>query len=132
MNLSRTRTLFHASHRFCRSAPFAPVRLRVVQVVLGRQTYATHAELKAGPSAGSSKPTAQSLLNSALDLRQRAARREDSAGPFTLGITPPRLDEVKPEKKWSELSAGGKGTFQHHFVAWSERRGADGTARGYG
>ncbi|KAI0823076.1 TIM21-domain-containing protein, partial [Trametes gibbosa] len=29
-------------------------------------------------------------------------------GPFQLGITPPRPDEVVPEKKWSELSAGGK------------------------
>ena len=75
----------------------------------GCQSYATHADLKAGAGASGSKPTAQSLLSHALDQRQRAARREDSAGPFTLGITPPRPDEVKPEKKWSELSVGGKG-----------------------
>lgn len=75
----------------------------------GFQTYATHANVNPASSAGGSKPTAASLLSSALDQKQRAARREDSAGPFTLGIVPPRSDEVKPEKKWSELSVGGKG-----------------------
>ncbi|PIL29633.1 hypothetical protein GSI_08270 [Ganoderma sinense ZZ0214-1] len=72
------------------------------------QTYATHANVNPASSVGGSKPTAASLLSSALDQKQRAARREDSAGPFTLGIVPPRPDEVKPEKKWSELSVGGK------------------------
>ncbi|EPQ61441.1 hypothetical protein GLOTRDRAFT_124721 [Gloeophyllum trabeum ATCC 11539] len=49
-----------------------------------------------------------SLLSQALDQRQRAARREDSVGPFQLGIVPPTPDEVDNVKKWSELSAGGK------------------------
>ena len=84
--------------------------MRIV-VLPGLQTYATHANVNtpSNGAGGASKPSAASLLSSALDQKQRAARREDSAGPFTLGITPPRPDEVKPEKKWSELSAGGKG-----------------------
>ncbi|KAI0735452.1 TIM21-domain-containing protein [Earliella scabrosa] len=112
MNLSRTRNLFHHARRLCRSTPPTySISPRISVVVLPRpgcQSYATHADLKAGAGASGSKPTAQSLLSHALDQRQRAARREDSAGPFTLGITPPRPDEVKPEKKWSELSVGGK------------------------
>ena len=74
------------------------------------RSYATHAQnvnVNPGTSSGS-RPTAASLLSNTLDQKQRAARREDSAGPFQLGITPPRGDEA-PEKKWSELSVGGKG-----------------------
>ncbi|KAI0724279.1 TIM21-domain-containing protein [Cerioporus squamosus] len=110
MNLPQTRTIFHHGHRLCRStvtpSKFPTALAGRLRVVI--QTYATHAGLKTDSSAGGSKPTAASLLSSALDQKQRAARREDSAGPFTLGITPPRPDEVKPEKKWSELSVGGK------------------------
>ncbi|KAI0757272.1 TIM21-domain-containing protein [Daedaleopsis nitida] len=106
MNLSRTRSIFHHARRLCRS-PSTPHLL-----VLPRgERYATDAaHLKPGmhPGASGSKPTAASLLSNALDSTQRGARREDSAGPFTLGITPPRPDEYKPEKKWSELSVGGK------------------------
>ncbi|TFK89761.1 hypothetical protein K466DRAFT_486161 [Polyporus arcularius HHB13444] len=109
MNLPRTRSIFHHARRLCRSTaapsrfPTTTCRLRVVI-----QTYATQADLKTSSTASGSKPTAASLLSSALDQRQRAAGREDTAGPFSLGITPPRPDEVKPEKKWSELSVGGK------------------------
>ena len=102
--------LHHAARRLCRSS-VTPSRLPTtsrLRVIV--QTYATQAELRTNATASGSKPTAASLLSSALDQKQRAARREDSAGPFTLGITPPRPDEVKPEKKWSELSVGGKGT----------------------
>ncbi|RPD63224.1 hypothetical protein L227DRAFT_592146 [Lentinus tigrinus ALCF2SS1-6] len=108
MNLPRTRSILHHTRRLCRStvtSSHLPIagKLRIVV-----QTYATHAPLRTSETASGSKPTAASLLSSALDQKQRAARREDSAGPFTLGITPPRPDEVKPEKKWSELSVGGK------------------------
>ncbi|KAH9853057.1 TIM21-domain-containing protein [Lenzites betulinus] len=105
MNLPRTRSVLHRALRLC--TPCArPTRIIVLQ-----RTLATHAQnVNVNPqgSASGSKPTAASLLSNALDQRQRSARREDSAGPFQLGITPPRPGEVAPEKKWSELSAGGK------------------------
>ncbi|KAJ8596460.1 hypothetical protein M405DRAFT_726013 [Rhizopogon salebrosus TDB-379] len=51
-----------------------------------------------------------SLLSSALDQKQRASRlnREDSVGPFTLGISEASLKHGKKVKQWSELSTGGK------------------------
>ncbi|KAI0768555.1 TIM21-domain-containing protein [Trametes elegans] len=102
MNLPRTQSLIHRALRLCASAP-QPAR-----IILVPRTYATHAQnVNVNPAPGS-RPSSASLLSSALDQRQRAARREDSAGPFQLGITPQRADEVPPEKKWSELSVGGK------------------------
>ena len=115
--------LHHAARRLCRSS-VTPSRLPTtsrLRVIV--QTYATQAELRTNATASGSKPTAASLLSSALDQKQRAARREDSAGPFTLGITPPRPDEVKPEKKWSELSVGEKGT--SHQLNVTETRSND-------
>ncbi|KAG1885609.1 TIM21-domain-containing protein [Suillus subluteus] len=52
---------------------------------------------------------ASSLLSSALDQKQRGTRlnREDSVGPFTLGISQGSL-KGKKVKQWSELSTGGK------------------------
>jgi import inner membrane translocase subunit TIM21 len=57
---------------------------------------------------------ASSLLSSALDQKQRGSRqnREDSVGPFTLGISQGSL-KGKKVKQWSELSTGGKGA--HEF-----------------
>ncbi|KAI0670171.1 TIM21-domain-containing protein [Trametes maxima] len=103
MNLPRTSAL-HRALRVCASTA-RPARIIVIP-----RAYATHAQnVHVNPGAASgSKPTAASLLSGALDQRQRAARREDSAGPFQLGITPPRPEDVRPEKKWSELSVGGK------------------------
>lgn len=47
------------------------------------------------------------LLNSALDRKQRSAdfQREESVGPFQLGISPQHGKRVK---RWSELSTTGK------------------------
>ena len=106
----RSRTVLHHVRRLC--GPAAPGSVPSLRIVVSLRSYATHANINTSTSsaAGSSRPTAQSLLANALDQRQRAARREDSAGPFSLGITPPRPGEVKPEKKWSELSAAGKGS----------------------
>lgn len=76
-----------------------------------RRTFVTHQD------AASS-----SLLSSALDQKQRGARlnREDSVGPFTLGISERSLKHDKKVKQWSQLSTGGKGahTF-HHFIVTS-------------
>ena len=116
MNLRPRTTILHHTRRLCRPAAPTAFSARIRILVLpgaGAQTFATHANVNTSPSAGagssSNRPTSASLLSNALDRTQRGARREDSAGPFTLGITPPRPDEVKPEKKWSELSAAGKG-----------------------
>ncbi|KAG1755006.1 TIM21-domain-containing protein [Suillus paluster] len=64
-----------------------------------RRTFVTHQD------AASS-----SLLSSALDQKQRASRlnREDSVGPFTLGLSQASLKQGKKVKQWSELSTGGK------------------------
>ncbi|KAH9922005.1 TIM21-domain-containing protein [Epithele typhae] len=99
-----TWSVIHQARRACSVNPSS----RVCTVILGThtRTYATHANLN--PGASSNKPTASSLLANALDQTQRSSRREDSAGPFSLGITPPRPGELKPEKKWSELNAAGK------------------------
>ncbi|KAI8995382.1 TIM21-domain-containing protein [Trametes punicea] len=100
MNIQRTRSVLHRALRLCASSSH-PIRVIIVP-----RLYATHAQnIDINPG---SKPTAASLLSSALDQRQRAARREDSVGPFQLGLTPPRPDEVTPDKPWSELSVGGK------------------------
>ena len=49
-----------------------------------------------------------SLLTQALDQKQRGARRNDSVGPFQLGLSQPSFNEGAA-KKWSELSPKGKG-----------------------
>lgn len=71
-----------------------------------RRTFVTHQD------AASS-----SLLSSALDQKQRATRlnREDSVGPFTLGISEASLKHGKKVKQWSELSTGGKGAHPSHY-----------------
>ncbi|KAI6031976.1 hypothetical protein PISMIDRAFT_94867 [Pisolithus microcarpus 441] len=48
-----------------------------------------------------------SLLSSALDRKQRSAdfQREESVGPFQIGVPPKHGDKVK---RWSELSTVGK------------------------
>jgi len=56
----------------------------------------------AQPSVGTS-----SLLSQALDQKQRGARRNDSVGPFQLGLSQPSFNEGTA-KKWSELSPKGK------------------------
>ena len=52
--------------------------------------------------------TPSSLLTSALDQKQRASGREDSVGPFQLGISQAALRRGEKAKKWSELTVGGK------------------------
>ncbi|TFY77433.1 hypothetical protein EWM64_g6578 [Hericium alpestre] len=59
-------------------------------------------KLRADPAAPSK------LLSQALDQKQRAARREDSVGPFQLGLSPQSFNGDVKVKKWSELSTGGK------------------------
>ncbi|KAH0838527.1 TIM21-domain-containing protein [Lanmaoa asiatica] len=58
----------------------------------------------------SGQSTPASLLTSALDQKQRISHssREDSVGPFQLGISRAALRRGEKAKKWSELSVGGK------------------------
>ncbi|KAH7883842.1 TIM21-domain-containing protein [Phlebopus sp. FC_14] len=75
--------------------------LRQSKVVAPRLSrgYATHRD--AAPS---------SLLTSALEQKQRTSslNREDSIGPFQLGISQASLQRAEQVKKWSELTTGGK------------------------
>jgi len=58
----------------------------------------------------SGQGTPSSLLSSALDQKQRTSHssREDSVGPFQLGISQAALKRGEKAKRWSELSVGGK------------------------
>jgi len=66
--------------------------------------YATHRDTPTYAQPGSSK---SSLLSQALDQKQRGARREDTVGPFQLGLSQPSFNKGTA-KKWSELSPKGK------------------------
>jgi hypothetical protein len=67
--------------------------------------YATHRDT---PTYAQPGVTSSSLLSQALDQKQRGVRREDSVGPFQLGLSPSSSDKGTT-KKWSELSPRGKG-----------------------
>jgi hypothetical protein len=80
-------------------------RRTLVVVKFSSRRYATHrdAQIYQQPGVGSS-----SLLSQALDQKERGPRREDSVGPFQLGLSRPSFDNGTA-KKWSELSPKGKG-----------------------
>jgi import inner membrane translocase subunit TIM21 len=85
----------------------ARVNSRLVLSLQSTRGYAKH------KSKLQTNPTASSLLSRALDQKQRGARSgtADTAGPFTLGIgAQGSLGHAEKVKKWSELSASGKGT----------------------
>lgn len=63
------------------------------------RSYATH------------RRNASELLSQTLDVK-RGTRREDTVGPFILGV-PPSQQSSGNAKKWSELSSGGKGVCPH-------------------
>jgi hypothetical protein len=77
----------------------------LIAVKFSSRHYATHRDtpIYQQPSVGSS-----SLLSQALDQKERGFRREDSVGPFQLGLSQPSFDKGTT-KKWSELSPKGKG-----------------------
>ena len=74
--------------------------------------YATHRE---GTTHAHPRVNSSSLLSQALNQKQRTLRREDSVGPFQLGLSQPSYDEVS-SKKWSELSPKGKGQSSKHLI----------------
>ncbi|CAL1696398.1 unnamed protein product [Somion occarium] len=71
-----------------------------IQLLLPFRTYATHRDA----ATASTTP----LLSQALDQRQRSARRQDSVGPFQLGLIPPTPQDVGEIKKWSQLNTTEK------------------------
>ncbi|KAI0094562.1 TIM21-domain-containing protein [Irpex rosettiformis] len=64
------------------------------------RTYATH---KDQPISKQSP-----LLTHTLDQQRAGVRQRDSVGPFQLGLIPPTPKDGASQKKWSELSTGGK------------------------
>jgi len=95
------RTALLRSHR-----PFACLtRTRSSSTILqGCRRYATHRD-----------PLPSSLLTAALDQKQRGAQRDESVGPFQLGVQP-SIRHGEKVKKWSELSTGGKGVVYSGFM----------------
>lgn len=83
------------------SACFTRTKPRVV-ILQGCRNFATHRD-----------PLPSSLLTSALDQKQRGSQRDESVGPFQLGVQP-SLRHGEKVKKWSELSTGGKGVYNYH------------------
>jgi hypothetical protein len=67
-------------------------------VALVARKYATHRDQL--PS---------SLLTNVLDQKAGSTQREDSVGPFQLGLGQPSFGKDEKVRKWSELSTGGKG-----------------------
>lgn len=67
--------------------------------------YATHRDT---PTYAQPSSSTSSLLSQALDQKQRGVRREDTVGPFQLGLSQPSFNKGTT-KKWSELSPKGKG-----------------------
>jgi len=70
----------------------------------GCRRYATHRD-----------PLPSSLLTAALDQKQRGAQRDESVGPFQLGVQP-SIWHGEKVKKWSDLSTGGKGVVYFVFM----------------
>jgi hypothetical protein len=85
-----------------------PVISRVSCVILAR-TYA-------------SRGSASNFLPQSLDIKPQATRRQETVGPFGLGVSP-SAQSPKNVKRWSELGTGGKGNlplvvnFSHEMFA---------------
>ncbi|KAI0702451.1 TIM21-domain-containing protein [Cytidiella melzeri] len=62
------------------------------------RAYATHRDPPINPS----------LVSHTLDQRRAGTRQRDTVGPFQLGLIPPTPKDGGNQKKWSELSTGGK------------------------
>jgi hypothetical protein len=84
----------------------ALVAVRCSRCYATRRDTPPHAQSGVGPS---------SLLSQALDQKQRGSRREDSVGPFQLGLSQSSFGEGTT-KKWSELSPKGKGQFLNFII----------------
>lgn len=61
-------------------------------------------------SYATQRSSASDLLAQTLDTKHQSGRRQDSVGPFALGVSP-SAQSAQNVKKWSELGTGGKGEF---------------------
>ena len=101
-------TCIRITRRFARLHPrLSPTHFRPF---LLHRTFATHK----GAATASTTP----LLSQALDQKARSARRDDSVGPFRLGLIPPTPQEVGNIKKWSELNRAEKGASTNSYDAF--------------
>jgi len=100
MSFCVSRILFRESL----SLPICAHQGRPFLAVKCSRPFATHRDPPTYTQPGISS---SSLLSQALDQRQRGARREDSVGPFQLGLSQPAFGEGTT-RKWSELSPKGK------------------------
>jgi import inner membrane translocase subunit TIM21 len=88
----------------------ALVAIRCSRCYATRRDTPPHVQSGVGPS---------SLLSQALDQKQRGSRREDSVGPFQLGLSQSSFGEGTT-KRWSELSPKGKGQFLNFIITLFE------------
>jgi len=79
-------------------------KTRTLFAVKYSRHYATHRDT---PTYAQPGVTSSSLLSKALDQKQKGVRREDSVGPFQLGLSQPSFGKGST-KRWSELSPKGK------------------------
>ncbi len=104
MNLHSTRSLLsrRAATVIHQHVSRAKLSTRHANFTYLFRTYATHRD----PPI--SKQSPGPLLSHTLDQRA-GARQRDNVGPFQLGLIPPTPRDGASQKKWSELSTGGKG-----------------------
>ena len=112
MSLCALRAIFGVP----RISPICTHRRRTILTIY--RQYATHRD---APSNTHPSLNSSSLLSQALNQKQRKFGREDSVGPFQLGLSQPSYDDGS-SKKWSELSPKGKGqSFNRIIVATTFR-----------
>ena len=88
------------------TCPYKRRTLILAAVKFSSRHYATHRDPPIYQQPGS--VGSSSLLSQALDQKERDFRRDDSVGPFQLGLSRPSFDNGTA-KKWSELSPKDKG-----------------------
>jgi hypothetical protein len=99
---------FRASRIVFRELLTPPICANKGRSLLAVKCFRYYATRRDTPTYTQPRVGTSSLLSQALDQKQRGTRREDSVGPFQLGISQPSLNEGTA-KKWSELSPKGKG-----------------------
>jgi len=83
-----------------RQYPLRPITPRI-------SSHITVFKFAVNRSYATNRSNASDLLSQTLDVK-RGSRREDTVGPFILGVSPSQ-QSAENVKRWSELSTGGKG-----------------------
>lgn len=90
---------------------FRVARIPSLQCLILPRTALNSSPQTAWAKSYATRSSTADLLAQTLDTKRQTKR--DSVGPFALGI-PPSAQSGKTVKRWSELSAGGKG--QHSYT----------------